>query len=96
MRMWKSAGVMLIQILYILKKGTKILIEEGKPKLKLTIKNVKKMTREEREEVPLCYYNIINKINEEEENKLTVENTRKKLRCGISAGRRGLARLKWL
>lgn len=49
-------------------KAGEIIFEKGEPKLKggKTIKEVKEMPREERENLPLVYYNIVNKINQQE------------------------------
>lgn len=56
------------------KKDGDIIAEEGKlkPKGGYTIKEVKEMTKEQRNELPLIYSNIIKRMNEEEGNMLTV------------------------
>lgn len=56
---------------YVKKYGD-ILVEEGTPRLKggATIKDIKKMSKEQREDLPGCYYNIVQKINGEEDKKI--------------------------
>lgn len=55
-------------IAYVKKDGD-IIFEEGTPKLKggATIKDVLEMPREERKNLPACYYNIVKKIEGEED-----------------------------
>lgn len=55
------------------KKDGDILVEEGELKRKggNTIEAVKKMTKEEREKLPVQFYNIVQKINEKEASDLT-------------------------
>lgn len=49
-------------------KRGEIIYEKGEPKFKggKTIKEVKEMSKPERENLPACYYNIVQKINAEE------------------------------
>ena len=53
---------------YIRKEDTEIIYEKGEPALKggYTIAEVKKMSKDEREHLPLVYANIVSKINNEE------------------------------
>ena len=61
---------------YIKKPDTVIIFEQGEARLKKnttsfpTIKEVKEMTREEREELPLICYKAVNQINTEEANNI--------------------------
>lgn len=57
-----------------------------------TIENVKKMTKEERNELPLNYYNIINKMNMEEANQLTLEDFSKKTKVIFIYGESGVGK----
>ena len=60
---------------YIEKDGN-VIYESGEMKIKggHTISQVKKMSKEEREELPLVYANIVKRINDEEAKKLKVVN----------------------
>lgn len=66
-------------ITYIRKPDTEIIFEWGEVHLKKndtsfpTIKQVKEMTREEREELPLQYFNAIKEIQLEEDNDLDID-----------------------
>jgi Cdc6-like AAA superfamily ATPase len=57
-----------------------------------TIENVKKMDRKEREELPLIYYNIVQKINEEENNQLTMKDFEKEVKVIYIHGESGIGK----
>ena len=57
------------------KKDGDIIEEIGKlRRAGATIQEIKKMEKDERELLPLCYFNIVNKVNSEEDKKLTPQN----------------------
>ena len=66
-------------IKYIKKPGTEIIFEWGEVRLMKnqtsfpTIKEVKEMSKEEREELPLIYHKAIEKINTEEANNIKID-----------------------
>ena len=65
-------------ITYIKKPDTEIIFEVGEPKLMKnkhsfpTIKEVEAMTKEERKELPVQYYNIAKEINIKEDNEIDI------------------------
>lgn len=66
-------------IKYIKKPDTEIIFEEGEPRLKKnetsfpTIKEVKEMSKEEREDLPLIYHKAVKEINTNEANDLDID-----------------------
>lgn len=78
---------------YIMKDGN-ILDEWGEIRNSgnYTIENVKKMNKNERNELPLIYYNIVQKINEEESNQLTLEEFSKKIKAVFIYGDSGVGK----
>ena len=78
---------------YIMKDGN-IIDEWGQLRNSgnYTIENVKKMEKKEREELPLIYYNIVKKINEEEANQLTLEEFEKKVKVIYIYGESGVGK----
>lgn len=66
---------------YIKKEDTEIVAEEGAPKLKggYSIAQVKAMKPAEREQLPLCYYNIVQKIADSEAKEIAVDDYHKEV-----------------
>lgn len=63
---------------YVEKEG-QVIIEEGQMKTKggKTIKDVEKMSKEERSDLPIQLYNIVNKVNQEEAKNISVDDYHK-------------------
>lgn len=74
---------------------TSVLIDEfGNIRLSggRTIKDVKAMSKEEREDLPIQYYNIVNKINDEEDSDLSIDNISKKVEIYYISGPSGVGK----
>ena len=80
-------------VAYIKKDGD-IIWENGEMKQKggKTIAQVKQMSKEEREQLPAAYYNIVNKINLEEANQITIEDFEKKVEVIYIYGESGIGK----
>lgn len=78
---------------YIQKDGD-IIDEWGEIRMSgnYTIENVKNMEKKERENLPLIYYNIVKKINEEEANQLSLEDFEKKVKVIYIYGESGVGK----
>lgn len=78
---------------YILKDGN-IIDEWGEIRNSgnYTIENVKNLNKDEREKLPLIYYNIVEKINQEEANQLTLEDFEKKVKVIYIYGESGVGK----
>ena len=57
-----------------------------------TIKDVKAMTKEEREDLPIQYYKIVNQINDEEDSDLNIDNINKKVEIYYISGPSGVGK----
>ena len=77
-----------------IKKDENILDEWGEPRNSgnYTIENIKKLEKEEREQLPIQYYNIIQKINLEEANQLTLEEFSKEIEVKYIWGESGIGK----
>lgn len=84
-------------------KRGEIIWEEGEPKHKggPTIKEIKEMPKEEREQLPGFYFNIVNKINNEEAKDISVDEFHKEVKVfylwgpsGIGKTRRAIEMIK--
>lgn len=75
-------------------KRGEIIFEKGTPKLKggPTIKELKEMPREDREELPGMYFNIVNKINAEEDAELKGSESYKEMKVHWYWGNSGLGK----
>lgn len=82
-------------IAYIKKDGN-IIFEEGEAKMKggVTIAEIKKMNKEERDQLPGIYYNIVNKINNEEAKDILVDEFHKKIQVFYLWGPSGIGKTK--
>ena len=82
-------------IKYIKKTGEENVIwEEGLPKMKggVTIKELKEMDKEKRDNLPAVYFNIIQKVNEQEANQLTLDDFEKKVEVIYIYGESGIGK----
>lgn len=82
-----------------LKLGIKSILidEEGEPKLNggfKTIKEVKTMSKEDRDELPIQYYNIVNKINQSEEVDIDINEWMKDIKVYWISGPSGIGKSK--
>lgn len=79
---------------YIKKTGEENVLDEwGEiPKQGKTIKDIKEMKKEDRENLPIQFYNIVKKINEEEANQLTLEDFEKKVKVYYIYGESGVGK----
>lgn len=77
-------------------KAGKIIFEEGEPKFKggVSIKDVKAMAPQDREQLPLVYYNIVNKINQEEAKDIKVDEFHKEVKVIYIHGPSGIGKTK--
>lgn len=75
-------------------KAGEIIFEQGDPKKKggPTIAELKKMEPEEREQLPGCYFNIVNKINAEEQKDLKGDDMYKEMKVHWYWGDSGLGK----
>ena len=75
------------------KKG-EVIWEYGEMKRKgfYTIKEVKEMSAQEREELPITFYNILTKLETKESNKLFVNNTKKNVKVYYISGSSGIGK----
>lgn len=80
-----------------IKKDGDIVVEEGAPRLNYvpTIHQAKEMTKEEREGLSLNMYNIVNKINNEENKAVPVKDYYKKIEVYWICGESGSGKTKW-
>lgn len=82
-------------IKYIKKTGEENVIwEEGLPKMKggVTVKELKEMDKEKRDNLPAVYFNIIQKVNEQEANQMTLEDFEKKVEVVYIYGESGVGK----
>lgn len=79
------------------KKDRDIIVEEGAPRLcnSHSIKAVKLMTKEERSELNINLYNIVNKINTEENKYINSKDYFKKVDVYFVYGPSGIGKTKW-
>lgn len=77
-------------------KAGEIIFEEGEPKFKggMTIKEVKEMNPKDREQLPLAYYNIVNKVNQEEAKDIKVDEFHKEVKVIYIWGPSGIGKTK--
>lgn len=75
-------------------KRGEIIFEQGEPKLKggPTIGEIKKMPKEDREELPAMYFNIVKKINDEEDAELKGTDSYKEMKVHWYWGNSGLGK----
>lgn len=75
---------------YIIKDGN-IIFEEGKLRKTgaLSIKDVEEMKQEERKDLDIKYYNIVNKINEKEDLEIDIKNWHKDVKIIYITGKSG-------
>ena len=75
-------------------KAGEIIYEEGEPKLKggPTIKELKEMPKEEREDLPGCYYNIVQKINADEAKDIPIDEFAKQVEVYYIWGPSGIGK----
>lgn len=75
-------------------KRGEIIFEQGEPKHKggVTIKEVEEMGREERRNLPGCYYNIVQKINAQEDAELKGNDSYKEMKVHWYWGNSGLGK----
>lgn len=83
-----------------LEKDSVLLWEEGQFEEKgkkggKTIKDLKNMSKEEREDLPINYFNIVSKVNKEEGNLLSVKDFRKKVQVFYVWGPSGVGKTNW-
>lgn len=80
-----------------IKKDGNIVIEEGAPRLNYvpSIHQAKEMSKEEREGLSLNMYNIVNKINAEENKAINVKEYYKKVEVYWIYGESGAGKTKW-
>lgn len=83
-------------IAYCKKEGD-IIVEEGKPRLNYapSIKAIKQMKPEQREELAPNLYNIVNKINEEEKKYINPADYFKQMNVYFVYGPSGIGKTKW-
>lgn len=77
-------------------KAGEIIFEEGIPKNKggPTIADIYKMNKEERNELPGFYYNIVNKINNEESKDINIDEFHKEVKIYYIWGPSGIGKTK--
>lgn len=83
---------------YIKKEGN-IIIEQGELKSSVktqfpTIREVEKMTPDERKDLPIQYYNIVQKINIKDQNKLKASEAKKEITVIYYWGKSGVGKTK--
>lgn len=80
-----------------IKKDGEIIVEEGAPRLGCipTIKQLKEMTPQEREGINSNMYNIVAKINNEENKYVKVEDYYKEIKVWYIWGESGVGKTKW-
>lgn len=83
-----------------LNKDAKLLWEEGSFEEKgkkggKSIRDLKNMSKEEREDLPMNYFNIVSKINKEESNLLSVKDFRKTVKVFYIWGPSGVGKTNW-
>lgn len=79
---------------YISKQGNKLdeIGVKPRPGERTDIKNVKEMTREQRDTLPLQMYNIVQKINQEESNKVYIDDMYKEVKVYYIWGETGVGK----
>ena len=79
------------------KKDGDIIVEEGTPRFKggATIKDVKAMSKEQRAELPVQMYNIVQKVNEDEAKDISPMDYYKKVDVFYVYGDSGAGKTKW-
>lgn len=77
-------------------KRGEIIFEEGEVRKKggATIKDIKNMSKEERDELPGFYYNIVNKVNEDEAKDISVDDFYKEIKVYYIWGPSGIGKTK--
>lgn len=82
---------------YIEKEGSTVIWERGTMKVKgwVSIKEAKNLTKSERNELPLQFYKSIKDINLEENNILTVDRVRKKVKVYYISGMSGIGKTRF-
>lgn len=77
-------------------KAGEIIFEQGEPKLKggPTIAEIKNMPKEDREELPAMYYNIVNKVNNDEAKDIKIEEFHKEVKVYYIWGASGIGKTK--
>ena len=77
-------------------KRGEIIFEEGDPKLKggVTIKEIKEMNKEDREELPGMYFNIVNKVNNDEAKDIKIDEFYKEVKIYYIWGPSGIGKTK--
>lgn len=81
-----------------IKKGGKIVLEEGEPKTqggKLSIKEVKSLTKEQREDLPFFYLKKVESINQSEMNVMDAKSYLKEVEVRYIYGGSGLGKTKY-
>lgn len=83
-------------IAYVKKDGD-IIVEEGTPRFKggVTIKDVKAMSKEQRADLPVQLYNIVQKVNEDEAKDISPMDYYKKVEVFYVYGESGAGKTKW-